>query len=60
MRKEERRICRNQLSVILIGWGRYRKERHCRNYGYGVLLLVVGSNLYHLFYPPFLFMFLHK
>lgn len=31
MRKKERRICRNQLSVILIGWGRYRKGRHCRN-----------------------------
>ena len=31
MRKKERRICRNQLSVILIGWGRCRKGRHCRN-----------------------------
>ncbi len=31
MRKKERRTCRNQLSVILVGWGRYRKGRHCRN-----------------------------
>lgn len=46
MRKKERRICRNQLSVILIGWGRYRKGRHCRNINcYGVLLL----GLVHIF-----------
>lgn len=39
MKKEERCSRRNQLSVILIGWYRYRKERYCHSLGYGVLLL---------------------
>lgn len=32
LRKDERNIRRNQLEVILIGWGRYRKERHCHSF----------------------------
>lgn len=31
MKSEERRTCRNHLSVILNGWGRIRKERHCHS-----------------------------
>lgn len=39
MKKEERGSRRNQLSVILVGWYRYRKERYCHSISYGVLLL---------------------
>ncbi len=39
MKKEERCSRRNQLSVILVGWYRYRKERYCHGESYGVLLL---------------------
>ncbi len=39
MKKEERCSRRNQLSVILVGWYRYRKERYCHSISYGVLLL---------------------
>jgi len=31
MKKIERNICRNRLKVILIGWWRIRKNRHCHS-----------------------------
>ncbi|MCT8547486.1 hypothetical protein KZ418_10530, partial [Glaesserella parasuis] len=58
MKKEERRIRRNQLSVILIGWYRYRKERYCHSGGYGVLLLGWVYSVFLLF--PSLNTLLHQ
>lgn len=47
MRKNERSDRRNQLEVILIGWWRLRKERHCHSLfsHYGALLVGVRSYL---------------
>lgn len=57
MKGRERWICRNQLSVILIGWGRCRKKRHCRSKCYGVLLL--GWVLDYLYLPSFIFIIIN-
>lgn len=54
MKSEERRSCRNQLGVILTGWGRIRKERHCHS----VWLWSATARLGIQFLFPFLLYFL--